>query len=139
MQDLHLLDGSVVPANSFITMATSSVARDPAIYSNPDTFEGLRFYEKRISSPCEANRHQFVSTGPESLAFGHGTFACPGRFFAAALAKIVIGELLRNFDMSFADGQVERPSNVLHGESIGPNRSQRVVFRPLARMDGDIA
>lgn len=131
MRDLCLRDGTVVPANSFITVATSSVARDPAIHSNPDNFDGYRFYDKRMSSPGEANRHQFVSTGPESLAFGHGTFACPGRFFAAALAKVVIGEILLRFDVSFPDGQTDRPKNVFHGESIGPDRSQMVVFSPV--------
>lgn len=94
-------------------MATNSVARDPAIYSNPDRFDGFRFYEKRMSSPGEGDRHQFVSTGPDSLAFGHGTFAYPGRFFAAALAKLVVGELILRFDISFSGGQTERPNNVL--------------------------
>ncbi len=56
------------------------VATDPDIYSNPETFDGfpLLRYE-RMSSKVEANRHQFATTGPESLAFGQGKTACPGR------------------------------------------------------------
>lgn len=135
MQDLRLSDGTLIPAKSFITMATSSVARDPTIYSNPDKFDGFRFYKKRMASPGEANRHQFVSTGPESLAFGYGTFACPGRFFAAALAKLVIGELLLRFDMSFPDGQTKRPKNVIQGESISPDRSQFITLSPRVESD----
>lgn len=130
MQDLHLSDGSVVPANSFISMATNSVARDPMIYESPDKFEGLRFYEKRSRSPAEPNRHQFVSTGSENLAFGHGSFSCPGRFFAAALVKVVLGEIILKFDISFPNGQTDRPENAFHGESIGPDRSQFIVMCP---------
>lgn len=129
MQNLHLSDGSVVPANSFIYMATYSIARDPTIHVNPEKFEGFRHYERRLCQE-EANRHQFVSTGPENLAFGHGVFACPGRFFAAALIKVVLGDMILNFDVSFPEGQTTRPENTFHGESIGPDRSQLIIFSP---------
>ncbi|KAJ8128187.1 hypothetical protein O1611_g5450 [Lasiodiplodia mahajangana] len=126
VRDLKLSDGTILPANAFITMPTCSIARDPQIYDNPDRFDGARFYKKRQAG--DPNRHQFVSTGPDSLPFGHGKFACPGRFFAAAQIKILLANILLRYDISYPEGQVIRPANVFSGEGIGPDRGQRIVF-----------
>lgn len=65
--------------------------------------------KKRSRSPAEAKAHQFVGTGSENLAFGHGSFSHPGRFFAAALVQVVLGEIILTFDLSFTNGQTNRP------------------------------
>lgn len=111
-------------------MPSDSVARDPDIYANPDQFDGFRFYDKRMSSKTDANRHQFATTGPESLAFGQGKTACPGRFFAAAQIKVVLANILLNYDISFPHGQTTRPKNLYKGGLVGPDRTQRLVFTP---------
>ncbi|XMA20151.1 hypothetical protein WAI453_012942 [Rhynchosporium graminicola] len=46
-------------------------------------FDGLRFYNYR-KIPGNENKQQFVTASPESLNFGQGTHACPGRFFATS-------------------------------------------------------
>ncbi|KAL0262789.1 hypothetical protein SLS55_001762 [Diplodia seriata] len=130
MSPLRLSDGTVIPAKSFITMATNSIAHDERYYPNADTFDGFRFFRKRLQSEDEAKRHQFTSTGATSLPFGHGKFACPGRFFAAAQIKAVLANIILKHDVSFPAGQTERPENVFSGEGIGPSREQVVVFRP---------
>lgn len=111
-------------------MATSSIARDPEHYPEPERFDGLRFYNMRKASNGDSSkRHQFVSTGPENLAFGFGKFACPGRFFAAAQIKVIMATIILRYDVSFPDGQKTRPQNTFVGESIGPDRRQVIVFR----------
>ncbi|KAI1500518.1 cytochrome P450 [Biscogniauxia marginata] len=135
MKSLQLSDGTEIPSGSFICMATNSIAHDPENYPNPNQFDGFRFYKKRLSSQMDANLHQFASTGPNSLAFGHGKFACPGRFFAAAQIKVIIATILFQYDISFPDGQSARPENIFSGESIGPDRSQSVVFKRRSRIE----
>ncbi|KAI0425479.1 cytochrome P450 [Xylaria sp. FL1042] len=130
LKPLQLSDGKTIPAGSFISMPTDSVAHDPSIYPNPQQFDGYRFYRKRQESPKHFHQHQFSSIGPDSLAFGYGKYACPGRFFASAQIKLVIATLLTTYDINFPDGQTERPLNSYLGESIGPNRTQVVVFTP---------
>lgn len=130
MSPLRLSDGTVIPANSFITMATNSIARDEQYYPNADEFHGFRFYEKRLSSEKERMRHQFVTTGADSLPFGHGKFACPGRFFAATQIKMILATILINYDVKFPDDQTARPTNIFSGEGIGPDRTQKVTFVP---------
>ncbi|KAL1853614.1 hypothetical protein Daus18300_011737 [Diaporthe australafricana] len=69
-RDLRFHDGITLPAGTYITMPSDSVARDPDIYEDPETFDGFRFYDRRMEGGKDANRHQFASTGPDSLAFG---------------------------------------------------------------------
>ncbi|KAI1816638.1 cytochrome P450 [Poronia punctata] len=127
---LRFQDGTVLPAGTYITMPSHAVATDPDIYSNPETFDGLRFFEKRMSAKTEANRHQFATTGPESLAFGQGKTACPGRFFAASNIKVVLADILLNYDVSFPEGQTDRPGNLVKGGLVRPDPRQTLVFSP---------
>jgi len=113
-------------------MPSHAVAIDPDIYSNPETFDGMRFFEKRMSAKVEANRHQFATTGPESLAFGQGKTACPGRFFAASNIKVVFANILLNYDVSFPKGQTERPKNLVKGGLVRPDPRQTLIFTPRA-------
>lgn len=38
------------------------------------------------------------------MTFGHGPHACPGRFFAMYEVKVVLVELLRNYDIRLVGG-----------------------------------
>ena len=115
-------------------MPTNSIAHDPDLYKNPETFDAYRFLNKRMASQADAQRHQFVSTSPDSLPFGHGKFACPGRFFAAAQIKLVLANVIMKYDVSFPGTQTQRPDNVFTGEGIAPDRKQKVVFKQRQKL-----
>ncbi|KAI3390348.1 hypothetical protein diail_10007 [Diaporthe ilicicola] len=132
-RDLRFEDGITLPAGTYITMPSDSVARDPDIYPDPEHFDGFRFYERRMEGGKEANRHQFASTGPESLAFGQGKNACPGRFFAGVQIKVVVANVLLKYDISFPPGQQERPKNLYKGGLVRPDPRQKLVFVPRNR------
>lgn len=129
-RDLRFHDGITLPAGTYITMPSDSVARDPDIYEDPETFDGFRFYDRRMEGGMDANRHQFASTGPDSLAFGQGKNACPGRFFAGVQIKVVIANVLLKYDISFPPGQTERPKNLYKGGLVRPDPRQKLVFVP---------
>ncbi|KAL9116712.1 MAG: hypothetical protein Q9187_006761 [Circinaria calcarea] len=114
-------------------MPTAAIARDPAYFSEPDEFRPWRFANLRRSSPTEAARHQFTSTGASSLAFGHGRFSCPGRFFAAAQIKLLLARLLVDFNVSYPEGQAQRPANLYIDERIAPDQRQVLRFRRLEK------
>ena len=95
-------------------------------------FDGFRFAQLR-SVPGQENKHQFVTTSPESMNFGHGNHACPGRFFASNEIKVVLIELLRSWDFRLK-GDVnavggERPSNIDHKMAVMPDMSVELEFR----------
>ena len=133
-KSIRLSDGARLPAGAFITMPSDSVARDPDIYDDPEQFDAFRFYEKRMLSKANANRYQFATTGPESLALGQGKTACPGRFFATAQIKVVLANILLNYDISFPAGQTTRPKNLRQGGLVRPDPKQGLVFAPRQKL-----
>ncbi|KAI4154388.1 MAG: hypothetical protein LQ340_001720 [Diploschistes diacapsis] len=114
--DVTMNDETVFPKHSTVTVPVGCIATDPAIYPDPDTFDGLRFYKLRTESKSKANdgRYQYVTTNKEYLYWGHGVHACPGRFFAANEIKIILAkEYLhrgRNGPKSPGPGVVEEES-----------------------------
>lgn len=45
----------------------------------------------------------------DSVNFGYGAQACPGRFFAALEIKLMFTKLLLGYDIKHPDGMAERP------------------------------
>lgn len=145
MRPLLLSEGTFLPRGCIISMPTAVIANDPAKYPNPTNFAGWRFYERykstllpksmECSSRDEANRqYQYVSTSPDSLPFGHGKLACPGRFYAAAQIKLILASILLEYDVRFPGGQSLRPENVCYGEGITPDRTQKIIFMPRQKV-----
>ncbi|KAF6795342.1 trichothecene c-8 hydroxylase cytochrome p450 monooxygenase [Colletotrichum musicola] len=94
--DVTLSDGMKIPKGHQVVVSTDRM-RDPSIYENPEVFDGYRFIRMREEGQEAAN--QLVTTSINHLGFGHGEHGCPGRFFAANEAKIVISQLLLKYDM----------------------------------------
>ncbi|KAB8264189.1 hypothetical protein BDV32DRAFT_118232 [Aspergillus pseudonomiae] len=46
-----------------------------------------------------------AKTDIDNLAFGHGKFACPGRFYAVNEMKMILACMLICFEIIFPEGQ----------------------------------
>jgi len=82
---------------------TYSSKYNPPENKPPNEFDGFRFYNLR-KMPGNEYKHLFVTVGPDSLTFGYGNHACPGRFFASNELKVNLVEFIRNWDFKVADG-----------------------------------
>ncbi|OAA39998.1 cytochrome P450 monooxygenase [Metarhizium rileyi] len=96
LQDMHLPNGLHIHKGDRVFVDIPHM-RDPHVYESPDTYDMYRFYRMR-SQPDQAIKAPLVNTSPDHLAFGHGAQACPGRFFAAVLTKVVLSHLLLKYD-----------------------------------------
>jgi len=105
---------------------------NPPDMKPPTEFDGLRFYRLRAMEGKE-NRHQFVTTASDSLNFGHGNHACPGRFFASNEIKVILIELLMFYDFRMAGGELgiayKRPPNIESKLSLLPDMKAVLEFR----------
>jgi cytochrome P450 monooxygenase-3 len=69
------------------------------------------------------------------LHFGHGIHACPGRFFASNEIKVVLIELLQNWDIRLkgdekgVGGVEKRPESRQFEMAYSPNESAEIEFR----------
>ncbi|KAI9789340.1 MAG: hypothetical protein M1816_006229 [Peltula sp. TS41687] len=127
MKDITLHDGTKLPRGIIIGTANGGIHRDPNYYTSPEQFDGFRF-EKLRQEPGKENYYQFVSTGLDSLHFGHGMHACPGRFFAAMESKLILKHLILNYDMKLPDGQ-ERPKNFETYTGIIPDWNKSILLK----------
>ncbi|KAI0477527.1 putative cytochrome P450 [Xylariaceae sp. FL0804] len=105
---------------------------------DPHAFDGFRFHRLRglLGDDADAARGlRFASPSLDSLQFGLGPDACPGRFFAAAQIKIVLAHVLRCYDVALAlkgDGTptaVGRPKNLMFEVNVLPDPDVEVLFR----------
>ena len=134
-----LSDGSRLPKGAWVTVAATP-AKDPNIWSQPETFDGFRFYSLR-QQPGNENRYQLTTTNSEQIGFGVGKHACPGRFFASHELKILLAHLIVQFDWKLSDGennpndnddrnfQSIRPKALEIGTETMPNRNVVLLRR----------
>jgi cytochrome P450 len=62
------------------------------------------------------------------ITFGHGTHACPGRFFASAEIKAIMAHLLQHYDIKMPEGR-GRAENVFKPGGYGPKPEETVLLR----------
>ncbi|KAK8062284.1 hypothetical protein PG997_014381 [Apiospora hydei] len=114
------------PPGTVVGGPSYPVFHDEAIYPDPHTFKPFRFAEMRqqqeegsraadgekggrlllllLRTMCSA----WATTSPDFVAFGHGRYACPGRFFAAAELKLMLAYIVLHYDIEHLE---QRPSN----------------------------
>ncbi|KAI1809978.1 cytochrome P450 [Poronia punctata] len=119
-QDYTFSDGTTfVPKGSYACMPTYTIENDPAHTDNPAKYDGLRYYRQFIGAENEKEAEQFLfsSAGQTALNFGYGKSACPGRFFASKIIKMLFVKLLMEYDFQFLPG-TGRPKNIVVHEFL---------------------
>ncbi|KAH8691730.1 cytochrome P450 monooxygenase, partial [Phaeosphaeriaceae sp. PMI808] len=114
-----VLDGGVKLSKGQRVQVDTSPMWDPSVYPNPDTYDMYRFLRLREQSGG-AQKGQLVTTTPDFLPFGHGTYACPGRFFASNEIKLALCHLLLKYDWRLAPGTSTEPLTSGHLLMINP-------------------
>ncbi len=74
-------------------------------------------------------RYQFTGVTEEFLIWGYGEYACPGRFYATQLIKLILVNILLGYDMKMPDGLAERYPDVSVGMIRTPDVSKEILFR----------
>ncbi|KAI1809748.1 cytochrome P450 [Poronia punctata] len=87
---LHLAKGT------YVCIPTFFIENDPDLIPDPEHFDGFRSY--RAFRHDQAKEFRFSSPDYLALGFGFGRAACPGRFFATLVLKMVFAKLLTEFD-----------------------------------------
>ncbi|KAG8531165.1 uncharacterized protein KY384_004523 [Bacidia gigantensis] len=130
---INLSDGTTLPQNTLVLAPADAIAFDANLYPNPGQFDGLRFYKLRQQADgggkaADKVRHQFVATNKTQVQFGLGRHACPGRWFAGHVIKMVVASVLLKYDLKFKDGE-ERPETFLFQTTNMPHPKTRILVR----------
>lgn len=122
MTDIILKDGTILPKNNAVAISCHWMW-DPERYENPHNFDGFRFYKRQREGDRSAS---LVSTSAEHLGFGHGHRACPGRYFADFVAKIVFSHILMSYDVKLVDDAIQP---VMYGFETNVNPKAKIHIR----------
>ena len=117
-------DGLHVPKGTYACLPIFAIENDPANTPYPEVFDGLRSYRSRQQTQTgdskrksNSEEHDFASTEHTILNFGYGKSACPGRYFASLVIKILFVKLLTEYEFKFLPGR-ERPKNIMAHEFL---------------------
>ncbi|EMR90698.1 hypothetical protein ACHAPC_011166 [Botrytis cinerea] len=142
---IRLSTGETIPAGTRITFDAhtinmsgpnvSSLPHDPSnipALDPPENFSPFRWSTLR-EAPGNESKYQYVTTNKESVNFGHGNHACPGRFFAATEIKVLLVEILKGWDFRLVGDKEgkggEKPSNYIYNVTISPNPTAELEFK----------
>ncbi|KAL9618286.1 MAG: hypothetical protein Q9160_006997 [Pyrenula sp. 1 TL-2023] len=133
---VKLSDGTSLPQGTLVLAPSDAVAFDPNFYPDPETFDGLRFHKLRQQADESGRagdkvRHQFVATSKTQIQFGLGRHACPGRWFAGHVIKMVVAAILLRYDLKFRAGE-DRPNTFLFQTTNMPHPRTRILMRKKA-------
>lgn len=128
MEDFTLSDGTVLPRNSYISVPSGPMSVSPLYHKKAEVFDGFRYHRMRQDPGGNPNTGQFSTTAHSGLQFGHGRFACPGRFFASMQSKLILVHVIMKYDLKLVEGE-GRPENVRFVDANVPNPGQRILFR----------
>jgi cytochrome P450 family 135 len=112
-----------IPAGVAIAVNAYGVHHDPDVYADPDVFRPERF----------------LGDAPESgysfLAFGGGAHRCIGAGLAQLEIKVVLGEIIKRFELAATASAPSRPAR--RGVTLAPRGGARV--RVVAERAGNQA
>ncbi|TLS22078.1 uncharacterized protein PpBr36_09393 [Pyricularia pennisetigena] len=120
MDEVKLSDGFVIKKGTKMMMDGPSIMLNEEIYPDPFKYDPYRFVNMRQNPAMESRAH-LVSISAEHFGFGHGTHACPGRFFAANEVKIALAHILLKYDWKIAPGSEDlKPVSVGISQALNP-------------------
>ncbi|KAF9528912.1 cytochrome P450 [Crepidotus variabilis] len=131
MQDYTFSDGTTIPAGTMMAVYVVNDHTSEEFYENPLKFDGFRFVKRRehaVTSGQTEKRFDFVTTGLDSLGFGHGRHACPGRYFASSELKLMLAYIVMNYDVRTVEQGV-RPEDLYIIDNCIPNPTAKLLFR----------
>ncbi|KAI1130862.1 cytochrome P450 [Nemania abortiva] len=126
---LTLKDGTHIPKGSRICWAAYDHMNDASVTPNPEVFDPMRSYRKRYASPEQQHKFLAGQTSPDSLAFGYGKPACPGRYWAIGEIKLILARLILQYDFRFPEGVQSRPRTFYADENMFPDPNARIMMR----------
>ncbi|EAW17134.1 cytochrome P450 [Aspergillus fischeri NRRL 181] len=107
--DVPLNRDLTIPKGAITMTSTLDTMWDPQIYPDPQKFDGYRYLNLAKQDPYWNRTSSFVATSPESLGFGLGKEACPGRFIADLEIKLILCYLLTHYDIKLPGGITAKP------------------------------
>lgn len=98
--------GPHVPTGSMACVSSYDLMHDDGQYPDATKFNGHRFISSTTASSMRGSK--FTDISEHFPVWGYGSLACPGRFHASLIMKMVLVYLVSNFDLRLEDEKARR-------------------------------
>ncbi|KAK3312068.1 cytochrome P450 [Apodospora peruviana] len=135
-EGVTLPSGEHIPCGAKVGIASYGPHLDEEIYgqeTSPFVFDAFRFTRNCHKKKGAPPGLSFITTGEYYMGFSHGRFACPGRFFANSLLKILLAHITLMYDLEPIE---DRPANPWLNNTIGPPIGTKIRVR-RRKVDAD--
>ncbi|KAK8107789.1 cytochrome P450 [Apiospora kogelbergensis] len=97
-------DGLSVARGEWVCVPHRSMMRDSRFFPDALEFQPFRFYQPpKEGGQVFPDRGSFLTDASDSwLVWGAGRILCPGRFYATAVQKLVVAQMLLGYDCELA-------------------------------------
>lgn len=127
--------GLKLPKETMITAPAAAIATDPDTFREPNTFDGHRYMRLREEHKGSASSLVLGMSTIDSLGFGLGNQACPGRFLAVNNLKLMMARLMIGWELTLEKNGQEfqgpRPSMEYKDFSVVPPSQFSIRLRKL--------
>ncbi|MCJ1382087.1 hypothetical protein MMC17_005199 [Xylographa soralifera] len=110
LNDYILSDGLTLKKGQFVCISGYSRANDPALFPNPEEYDALRAYNHNLQ---DHRAQPFSGVLADDFRWGAGRWACPGRYIATLMAKVILVKLLDEYEFKLVGGKGS-PNALLH-------------------------
>ncbi|KAI3317916.1 cytochrome P450 [Xylariaceae sp. AK1471] len=143
LQPFALSDGTTLSPGEWACTPVRAIMQSAEHYPEPTTFYGFRFADTKPDDENEltwgaAAGLDFRQPKPSRLAdvdstwhvWGTGRMSCPGRYYATAVMKVIMAQVLLNYDCELDDAQQSRC--ISWRSTVLPRKSTMVHFTPVS-------
>lgn len=124
---VNLPNGVHLPRGVIVCVSGYSLHHDETIYPEPYQFSYRRFAPTATDPEADKSSREIATTTSLNYAvWGHGKHACPGRFFAVDMIKMVVAYMISHYEIkSF----LKRPENVWIADTPIPPSNTFIEIR----------
>ncbi|KAB5557998.1 cytochrome P450 [Coniochaeta sp. 2T2.1] len=129
-----LPDGTHVPRGTWLGVPVQAMQQDDNLYQNAQHYDPLRFVRMReqvnranvaeVSGGEGKDLLDAAQPSDKYLSFSYGRSACPGRWFAARLLKLMIAYIVLHYDIKPLG---HRPENISFGDASIPSFTTTIM------------
>ena len=141
-------DGTRLNQGDWAVTPLLAINKLPEYYPQPGQFNGFRFVSKEVldsincshdskntavlqSEAQQAKPSKLTDIDPTWLMFGIGKQSCPGRFYASAVMKVIISQIVANYDCKLVDPRATEEVMWVMRSAQVPKHGVKVVLTAM--------
>ncbi|KAL2756622.1 hypothetical protein ACRALDRAFT_2041267 [Sodiomyces alcalophilus JCM 7366] len=140
LKPFDLSDGTNLAVGDWACTPSGAIMRDERHYPRATEFNGFRFVDPELLSRI-GRQSSFPTPQPKPSKltdidntfpmWGTGRMSCPGRFYASAFMKVIIGNIIMDYDCKLVEP--DAPRWMTWRSAMIPREKTMVTFTPRDR------